>query len=106
MVAALGRIGSIKLKLGDEDGALHAYLHLLEEVTDDSPLASHTEKAKAHIKCATIYRQKDNADSRTKSVDHLREAFRMYKAIFGPDHKDTVAIKTSLDQWLAEEKKK
>jgi tetratricopeptide (TPR) repeat protein len=106
MVAALGRIGSIKLKLGDEGGALDAYLRLLEEVNDDSPLASHTEKAKAHIKCATIYRQKDDADSRAKSVDHLREAFRMYKAIFGPDHKDTVAIKTSLDQWLAEEKKR
>jgi len=106
MVAALGRIGSIKLKLGDEDGALDAYLRLLEEVTDDSPLASHTEKAKAHIKCATIFRQKDISDSRAKSVEHLREAFRMYKAIFGPNHKDTVAIKTSLDQWLAEEKKR
>ncbi|CAB9499668.1 tetratricopeptide repeat domain [Seminavis robusta] len=106
MVAALGRIGSIKLKLGDEDGALDAYLHLLEEVSEDSPLPSHTEKAKAHIKCATIFRQKDDSDSRAKSVEHLREAFRMYKAIFGPGHKDTVAIKTSLDQWLAEEKKR
>jgi tetratricopeptide (TPR) repeat protein len=106
MVAALGRIGSIKLKLSDENGALDAYLRLLEEVNDDSPLASHTEKAIAHIKCATIYRQKEDADSRAKSIEHLREAFRMYKAIFGQDHKDTVAIKTSLDQWLAEEKKK
>jgi hypothetical protein len=106
MVAALGRIGSIKLKLGDEDGALDAYLRLLEEVSDDSPLASHTEKAKAHIKCATIFRQKDDSNSRAKSVEHLREAFRMYKAIFGAEHKDTVAIKTSLDQWLSEEKKK
>merc|ERR1712151_1015180 len=42
MIAALGRIGSIKLKLGDDVGALSAYLCLLGEVNEDSPLASQT----------------------------------------------------------------
>jgi tetratricopeptide (TPR) repeat protein len=50
LVAALGRIGSIKMKKGDQDGSLEAYMMLIEEVNDDSPLTSHVEKAKAHIK--------------------------------------------------------
>jgi hypothetical protein len=57
LVAALGRIGSIKMKRGDHD--LEAYLMLVDEVDDDSPLTSHIEKAKAHIKCATIFRKRD-----------------------------------------------
>jgi tetratricopeptide (TPR) repeat protein len=101
LVAALGRIGSLKLKLGDNDGALEAYLQLFDAVDDDSPIASHTEKAKAHIKVATIYRQRDE---REKSIEHLKEALRMYKALYGPNHKDTVAIQTSLKQWLTEDK--
>lgn len=103
LIAALGRIGSLKLKIGDNAGALKAYMTLLEEVNDDSPSASQTEKAKAHIKCATIYRQQDSADSHAKSIAHLREALNMYTAIFGPDHKDTSAIASSLRQWLAED---
>lgn len=104
LVAALGRIGSLKLKLGENPGALNAYLTLIEEVDDDSPLASHNEKAKAHIKCATIFRQRQGDKNREKSVSHLRESLRMYKALYGQDHKDTIAISASLKQWLAEDK--
>jgi len=103
LVAALGRIGSLKLKIADNSGALRAYTSLLEEVKNDSPPASQTEKAKAHIKCATIYRQKDAPNSHELSVSHLQKALDMYKAIFGPDHKDTAAISSSLRQWLAED---
>lgn len=102
LVAALGRIGSLKLKIGDNAGALQAYMSLLEEVKDDSPSASQTEKAKAHIKCATIYRQQDTTDAHDLSISHLREALNMYTSIFGPDHKDTMAIASSLRQWLSE----
>jgi tetratricopeptide (TPR) repeat protein len=106
LVAALGRIGSLKLKIGDNAGALKAYTSLLEEVKEDSPSASQTEKAKAHIKCATIYRQRDNPESHEKSISHLREALQMYTSIFGPEHKDTTAIASSLQQWLAEDNEK
>jgi hypothetical protein len=41
---------------------------------------------------------------RDKAVRHLKEALRMYKALYGPDHKDTLAIQTSLKQWLTEDK--
>ena len=82
-----------------------AYTNLLEEVKLDSPSASQTEKAKAHIKCATIYRQQDGAESHKLSVTHLQQALDMYKVIFGPDHKDTMAISSSLKQWLAEDEK-
>ena len=105
LVAALGRIGSLKLKIGDNVGALEAYMTLLREVQDDSPAASQTEKAKAHIKCATIFRQQEGPDSHAQSIAHLREALDMYTTIFGPDHKDTSAIAASLRQWLAEDRK-
>ena len=97
-------LGSIKLKVGDNDGALEAYMTLLQEVKEDSPAASQTEKAKAHIKCATIYRQQDNTDSHVQSIAHLREALTMYTAIYGPEHKDTAAIASSLRQWLSEDR--
>jgi tetratricopeptide (TPR) repeat protein len=103
LIAALGRIGSLKLKVGDNDGALQAYMTLLREVKEDSPAASQTERAKAHIKCATIYRQKVNTDSHVQSIAHLREALNMYTVIFGPEHKDTAAIASSLRQWLLED---
>lgn len=103
LVAALGRIGSLKMKLGDNDGALEAYLALIEQVDDESPLASHVEEAKAHIKCATIFRQREYAEDRETAVGHLREALRMYKALYGSEHKDTVAIASSLKLWLAED---
>lgn len=104
LVAALGRIGSLKLKLGDDGGALEAYLSLIDQVDEDSPIASYTEEAKAHIKCATIYRQRQGDSNREESVTHLKEALRMYKALYGNDHKDTTAIATSLKQWLAEDR--
>jgi tetratricopeptide (TPR) repeat protein len=103
LVAALGRIGSLRLKLGDRDGALEAYTALLQEVDDASPQSSRVEKAKAHIKCATICRQQDGKGSRIKSISHLREALEMYTALFGPENKDTLAIASSLRQWLTEE---
>jgi tetratricopeptide (TPR) repeat protein len=103
LIAALGRIGSLKLKAGDNDGALQAYTTLLGEVKENSPAASQTEKAKAHIKCATIYRQQVSTDSHVQSIGHLRDALNMYTAIFGPNHKDTAAIASSLRQWLSED---
>jgi len=103
LVAALGRIGSLKLKIGDNMGALEAYSALLEEVMEDSPQASRIEAAKAHIKCATIYRQEEGSRAHSKSIGHLREALGMYSVLFGPDHKDTLAIASSLRQWIAEE---
>ena len=69
----------------------------------NSPTASQIEKAKAHIKCATIYRQDEARSSHGKSVNHLREALSGYKTLFGPNHKDTLAIASSLRQWVAEE---
>lgn len=104
LVAALGRIGSIKMKKGDHDGSLEAYMMLIEEVDDDSPLTSHVEKAKAHIKCATIFRKRGGDENHATAVTHLREALRMYKALYDPGHKDTTAIATTLKQWLAEDK--
>lgn len=104
LVAALGRIGSIKMKKGDNEGALEAYMMLIDEVDDDSPLTSHVEKAKGHIKCATIFRKRGGAENHGTAVSHLREALRMYKAIYDPGHKDTTAIATTLKQWLAEDK--
>jgi tetratricopeptide (TPR) repeat protein len=104
LVAALGRIGSIKIKMADHDGALEAYMMLIEEVDDDSPITSHVEKAKAHIKCATIFRKRGGTENHETAVTHLKEALRMYKALYDPGHKDTTAIATTLKQWLAEDK--
>jgi len=103
LVAALGRIGSLKLKLGDSEGALQAYEALLEEVTTESPQVSRVEKAKAYIKCATIFRQVDGRAAHERSISHLRNALVMYTELFGPEHKDTLAIAASLKQWEAEE---
>ena len=102
LIAALGRIGSLRLKQGDNEGALEAYMALITQVDEDSPVSSHHEKAKAHIKCATILRQRPGSENRDESIHHLKEALRMYKALYGADHKDTVAISTTLKQWLSE----
>jgi tetratricopeptide (TPR) repeat protein len=104
VIAALGRIGSIKVKLGDQDGAREAYVYLIDQVDEDSPLASHVEKAKAHIKCATLFRKRESPENHETAVSHLKEALRMYKALYAANHKDTVAISTTLKQWLAEDK--
>jgi len=84
---------------------LEAYMMLIKEVEDDSPLTSHVEKAKAHIKCATIYRKRGGEENHDTAVTHLKEALRMYKALYDPKHKDTIAIATTLKQWQAEDKK-
>ena len=103
LVSALGRIGSLKLKLGDKNGALEAYAALFGEVDTDSPTPSRLEKAKAHIKCATIYRQSGEREDNKHAILHLREALNMYTELYGPKHKDTVAVATSLGQWMDEE---
>ena len=102
LVSAMGRIGSLKLKQGDHTGALKAYTGLLGLVDADSPLPSRTEKAKALVKCATIYRQRDTAEDNDLAISHLREALDMYTNIHGQNHKDTRAIEASLRQWQAQ----
>ena len=102
LVSALGRVGSLKLKQGAKDAALEAYAALFKEVDNDSPTASRLEKAKAHIKCATIYRQSGEREGNKHAILHLREAFNMYTELYGPKHKDTVAVATSLQQWVEE----
>ena len=102
LVSALGRIGSLKLKQGAKDAALEAYAALFKEVDNDSPTASRLEKAKAHIKCATIYRQSGEREGNKHAILHLREAFNMYTELYGPKHKDTIAVATSLQQWVEE----
>ena len=103
LVSALGRIGSLRLKLGNRNGALEAYASLFKEVDADSPVASRLEKAKAHIKCATIYRQSGDREDNKHAIIHLREALNMYTDLYGAKHKDTVAVATSLQQWLDEQ---
>lgn len=104
LVSALGRIGSLKLKLGDKNGALEIYGSLFKEVDNtESPMASRLEKAKAHIKCATIYRQSGERDENQHAIIHLREAYNMYNDLYGKNHKDTVAVATSLQQWEEEQ---
>jgi tetratricopeptide (TPR) repeat protein len=104
LVSAIGRIGSLRMKLRDNAGALEAYLMLLAEVVKNSPLASQMEKAKAHVKCATIYRQMGSVDNNRRAVTHLKEAQMMYTEIHGVNHKDTRAISSSLKQWMKADK--
>jgi len=99
LVSAIGRIGSLRMKLKDNAGALKAYLVLLKEVNENSPVASQMEKAKAHVKCATIYRQMGSADNNNRAISHLQEALTMYTELHGASHKDTKAINSSLKQW-------
>mmetsp|Transcript_29395 Transcript_29395/g.85500 ORF Transcript_29395/g.85500 Transcript_29395/m.85500 type:complete len:1799 (-) Transcript_29395:77-5473(-) len=105
LVSAMGRIGSLKLKQGDHAGALKAYTGLLGLVDADSPLPSRTEKAKALVKCATIYRQRDTVEDNELAICHLREALEMYTNIHGQNHKDTRAIEASLKLWQAQSAK-
>ena len=99
LVSAIGRIGSLKMKLRDNKGALEAYLTLLKEVDNSSPISSKMEKAKAHVKCATIYRQMGNREDNRNAVVQLKEALQMYTQLHGTTHKDTQAIASSLRQW-------
>lgn len=103
LVSALGRIGSLKLKQGDRNGALEIYVILFKEVDDKSPTVSRLEKAKAHIKCATIYRQSGEKEDNKHAINHLREALSMFTDLYGKNNKDTVAVATSLQQWEEEQ---
>jgi tetratricopeptide (TPR) repeat protein len=104
LVSAISRIGSLRMKLRDNLGALKAYLMLLDEVDNSSPVSSQMERAKAHVKCATIYRQMGSRENNTKAVSHLEEALAMYSKLHGASHKDTKAIATSLKQWQTVDK--
>lgn len=99
LVSAISRIGSLRMKLRDNAGALKAYLMLLDEVDKSAPLSSQMEKAKGHVKCATIYRQMGTHESNIRAVSHLEEALAMYTKLHGANHKDTKAIASSLKQW-------
>jgi hypothetical protein len=78
LVAALGpSIGSLKLKIGDKtvlallSRLLSTRQPLLAEVTEGRPHASKMEEAaKAHINCATIYRQEEGSSAHSKSISH------------------------------------
>lgn len=98
-VSAIGRIGSLRMKLRDNTGALEAYLTLIQEVDKSSPESSRMEKAKAYVKCATIVRQIGGPENNEKAVSHLQKALEMYTDLYGIDHKDTKAINSSLKQW-------
>jgi len=99
LISAIGRIGSLKMKLKDNAGALEAYMMLLREVDKNSPTTAQMEKAKAHVKCATIYRQLGTKENNSKAVYHLKESFKMYSDLHGQDHKDTKSIASSLRHW-------
>jgi len=94
LVSAMGRIGSMRMKLKDNTGALKTYLTLIKEVDKKSPT-----KARAHVKCATIFRQAGSKESNAHAVSHLTQALQMYTVLHGADHKDTIAIGSSLKQW-------
>lgn len=99
LVSAMGRIGSMRMKLKDNAGALKAYLTLIKEVDKKSPTPSQMEKARAHVKCATIFRQTGTKENNALAVSHLSQALQMYTILHGVGHKDTKAIGSSLRQW-------
>lgn len=102
LVFAVGRIGSLKMKQRDNTGALQAYQALINTVDSSSPESSMREKAKAYVKCATIYRQMGTIGDNATSIVHLKEALQMYTSLYGAGHKDTIAIASSLQQWKAQ----
>lgn len=99
LVSAMGRIGSMRMKLKDNAGALKAYLTLIKEVDKKSPTPSQMEKARAHVKCATIFRQAGTKENNGLAITHLNHALQMYTILHGANHKDTKAIGSSLRQW-------
>lgn len=103
IVAAMSRIGSLKLKLRDNNGALEMFEGILKELLGekDKTTAMKLETARAHIKCATIYRQARS--STRQAISHLREALKLYTHIYGPEHRDTKALSASLRQWQQDE---
>jgi tetratricopeptide (TPR) repeat protein len=99
LVSAIARIGSLRMKLKDNSGALKAYMVLIQEVDHTSPTPSQMEKAKAHVKCATIFRQSGGKENNENAVSQLELALQMYTILHGQNHKDTKAIASSLRQW-------
>lgn len=99
LLVAMGRIGSLKLKQGDNNGALQAYQEVLNELTETSPTFVQIEVARSHIKCAMIFRQES---STKKAIDHLNSALKMYISLYGPTHRDTQALQASLRKWQQE----
>ena len=119
IIASMGKIGSLKLKLNDKKGALKAYELVLKEcgvnadltssTLSSAPTATKTEVAKAHIKCATIRRallQEESSSHRLEhhemSLNHLKAAFKLYTQLNGLAHRDTQAVAQSLRQWQHE----
>merc|ERR1712070_273900 len=96
LVSAMGRIGSMRMKLKNNAGALKAYLTLIKEVGKKSPAQSQMEKARAHVKCATIFRQTGTKENNALAISHLSQALQMYTILHGANHKDTKAIGSSL----------
>ena len=99
LVSAMGRIGSMRMKLKDNAGALKSYLTLIKEVGKKSLPQSQMEKARAHVKCATIFRQTGTKENNALAISHLSQALQMYTLLHGVNHKDTRAIGSSLRQW-------
>ena len=99
LVSAIARIGSLRMKLKDNNSALKAYMVLIKEVDHSSPTQSQMEKAKAHVKCATIFRQSGGKENNENAVAQLELALQMYTVLHGQNHKDTKAISSSLRQW-------
>ena len=99
LVSAMGRIGSMRMKLKDNAGALKAYLTLIKEVGKKSSTPTQMEKARAHVKCATIFRQTGTKENNDLAISHLSQALQMYTILHGVNHKDTKAIGSSLRQW-------
>jgi len=104
IVAAMSRIGSLKLKLRDNNGALEMFEGILKELKGENEKNSaiNLEIARAHIKCATIYRQARS--STRQAIVHLRAALKLYTQIYGPEHRDTRALSASLKQWQHDER--
>jgi len=106
IIASMAKIGSLKIKLGDRAGALAAFEQVLKECEafDDTSAATKTEAAKAHVKCATLRRSMLAEDKRNHemSMNHLREALKLYTQLYGSSHRDTHALATSLKQWEQE----
>jgi len=102
----MGKIGSLKFKLGDRLGALAAFEQVLKECesSDATSTASKAEASKAHIKCATICRSllNEGKSNQEASLNHLREALKLYTQLYGSTHRDTQALTTSLKQWEQE----
>ena len=99
LVSAMGRIGSMRMKLKDNAGALKAYLTLIKDVDKKSATQSQMERARAHVKCATIFRQTGTSENNALAISHLSQALQMYTILHGVNHKDTKAIQSSLKQW-------